>query len=390
MSLKLPVYLDYQATTPVDKRVLDVMLPYFTEHFGNPASKTHSFGNAAHVAVEASREILAASIQGKPQEIIFTSGATEAINLAIKGTAVANRERGKHFITLETEHKAVLDCFEWLGSNGYETTILPVKTDGLIDIEALRKAIRPETVLVAVMAVNNEIGVIQPIDSIGALCREYGVYFFCDGTQALGKIAIDVNRSKIDLLAASAHKVYGPKGIGFCFVRRSNPRVELEAIVHGGGHEKGLRSGTLATPQIVGFAEAVRVSVREMKSEQSHLLNLRTLFLERLQAALPDVRVNGNLEKRIAGNLNIQIPGIDSEALIVALQQDIAISSGSACTSAAVLPSHVLVALGLDEDSVRSSIRVGFGRSTSVDEALHAASRVVEQAKRIRSLRAGL
>ena len=366
------------------------MLPYFTEHFGNPASKTHSFGNAAHVAVEASREILAASIQGKPQEIIFTSGATEAINLAIKGTAVANRERGKHFITLETEHKAVLDCFEWLGSNGYETTILPVKTDGLIDIEALRKAIRPETVLVAVMAVNNEIGVIQPIDSIGALCREYGVYFFCDGTQALGKIAIDVNRSKIDLLAASAHKVYGPKGIGFCFVRRSNPRVELEAIVHGGGHEKGLRSGTLATPQIVGFAEAVRVSVREMKSEQSHLLNLRTLFLERLQAALPDVRVNGNLEKRIAGNLNIQIPGIDSEALIVALQQDIAISSGSACTSAAVLPSHVLVALGLDEDSVRSSIRVGFGRSTSVDEALHAASRVVEQAKRIRSLRAGL
>jgi cysteine desulfurase len=275
MHPRKPIYLDYHATTPVDPRVLEAMLPYFTEIFGNPASKNHSFGNEAFQAVEESRETLARAIKAKSQEIVFTSGATESINLAIKGTALANRQRGKHFITVATEHKAVLDCFDWLAANGFETTILPVGSEGLLDPAAVAKAIRPDTILVSVMAANNEIGVLQDLETIGGICRDKGVYFMTDATQALGKIPLDVQRLKVDLLTASGHKVYGPKGIGFLYARRSNPRVALEPIIHGGGHEKGLRSGTLATPNIVGLAKAVELSLKEMPKEQDRLSHLR-------------------------------------------------------------------------------------------------------------------
>ena len=306
-----PIYLDYHATTPVDPRVLKTMLPYFTEVFGNPASKNHSYGNDAFNAVEEARETVARAIKAKSQEIVFTSGATESINLAIKGAALANRERGRHFITVATEHKAVLDCFEWLKGNGFATTVLPVDSSGLVDPSDVAKAIRTDTVLVSVMAANNEIGVLQPITAIGAVCREKGVFFMTDATQALGKLPIDVQRQNVDLFAASGHKVYGPKGIGFLFARRSNPRVALEPIIHGGGHERGFRSGTLATQNIVGLASAVAISMKEMSGEQRRIANLRDLLMKRLLDAVPGVRVNGSLEKRLAGNLNVVFPGVE-------------------------------------------------------------------------------
>lgn len=367
-----PIYLDYHATTPVEPRVLEAMLPYFTEIFGNPASKNHTYGNEAFKAVEESREILAEAIKARSQEIVFTSGATESINLAIKGTALANRSRGKHFITVDTEHKAVLDCFEWLLANGFETTILPVDSEGLLDPAQVANAIRADTILVCVMAANNEIGVIQPLKEIGKICRERGVYFMTDATQALGKIPLDVQHLHVDLLAASGHKVYGPKGIGFLYARRSNPRVVMEAIIHGGGHEKGLRSGTLAAPNIVGLAKAVEISLKDMPKEQKRLGELRDQLMRTLLATIPDAKVNGSLKHRLAGNLNITFPGVESEALMIALRSEIAVSSGSACTTAAVLPSHVLKALGLSDAQSHSTIRFGLGRftqATDVDAA---------------------
>lgn len=391
MPERSPIYLDYQATTPVDPRVVEAMLPYFTEHFGNPASKTHALGNEAHAVVEAQREIIASAINARSTEIIFTSGATEGLNLAIKGVAESPREtKGGHFITVATEHKAVLDCFAWLEQRGFATTILPVSSDGLLDLKVLEAALRPDTMLVAVMAANNEIGVLQPLDLIGQLCSSRGIYFLTDATQALGKVPIDVQRSHVDLLVASAHKVYGPKGIGFCYVRRSNPKVELEPLIHGGGHERGLRSGTLPTPQIVGLGRAVEIAKKEMRTEQKRLAGLREVLWTRLVEAVPEIVLNGHATQRLAGNLNVTIPGVDSEALLVALRRDLALSSGSACTSAAVLPSHVLTALGLAPSAVHSSIRIGLGRPTTEGDVAHAAKCIAEQAERLRALRAAV
>ncbi len=388
MDLKKPIYLDNHATTPVDPRVLEAMLPYFTEIFGNPASKNHGYGNEAFKAVEESRETLAKAIKARSQEIIFTSGATESINLAIKGTAVANRARGKHFITVATEHKAVLDCFDWLAANGFETTILPVDAEGLLDPVQVANAIRPDTILVSVMAANNEIGVIQPLEEIGKICRAKGVYFMTDATQALGKIPLDVQHLHVDLLAASGHKVYGPKGIGFLYVRRSNPRVIIEPIIHGGGHEKGLRSGTLATPNIVGLAKAVEISIKEMAKEQKRLGELRDQLQNLLLAAISEAKVNGSLKHRLAGNLNITFPGVQSEALMIALRSEFAVSSGSACTTAAVLPSHVLKAIGLTDEESHSSIRFGVGRFTTEENVLYAAKRIPDELRRLSHLKA--
>lgn len=387
MEPKRPIYLDYHATTPVDPRVLEAMIPYFTEKFGNPASKTHSYGNEALVAVEESRDTLARAIKARSQEIIFTSGATESINLAIKGAALANRARGKHFITVATEHKAVLDCFDWLAANGFETTILPVDAEGLLDPAHVASAIRSDTILVSVMAANNEIGVIQPLEEIGKLCRDRGVYFMTDATQALGKIPIDIQRLNVDLLAASGHKVYGPKGIGFLYVRRSNPRVALEPIIHGGGHEKGLRSGTLATPNIVGFAKAVELSIKELAKEQKRAGELRDQLLQALLAAIPDAKVNGSMTHRLAGNLNITLPSVESEALMIAMKAEIAVSSGSACTTAAVMPSHVLKAIGLSDAQSHASIRIGIGRHTTVAETNAAAQSICKEWNRLSRLK---
>ena len=387
MDGRKPIYLDNQATTPVDQRVLEAMLPFFTEVFGNPASKNHTYGNDAFKAVEESRDTLAKAIKARSQEIVFTSGATESINLAIKGVALANRSRGKHFITVATEHKAVLDCFEWLAANGFETTILPVDSEGLLDPVQVANAIRPDTLLASVMAANNEIGVLQPLEEIGKICRERGVYFMTDATQALGKIPLDIQRLNVDLLAASGHKVYGPKGVGFLYARRSNPRVVLEPIIHGGGHEKGLRSGTLATPNIVGLAKAVDISIKEMAKEQRRLGDLRDQLMHALLAAIPDAQVNGSLKHRLAGNLNVTFPGVQSEALMIALRADIAVSSGSACTTAAVLPSHVLKALGLSDEQSHSTIRFGLGRFTKARDVATAASALVPAIQRLQAFR---
>jgi cysteine desulfurase len=375
---KRPIYLDYQSTTPLDPRVLEVMLPYFTEKFGNAASKSHGYGQEAHQAVESARGQLAKAINAKPQEVIFTSGATEAINLAIKGLALRHPDKNRHFITVETEHKAVLDCFYWLKQQGFEITILPVNSEGILSPSDIQAAIQPNTELVAVMAANNEIGVLQAIDEIGEICRLNGVFFFCDATQALGSIPIDVVASKIDLLAASAHKVYGPKGVGMLYVKRSNPTVKLQPIAHGGGHERGFRSGTLPTPLIVGFGEAVEIAVKMMPKESKRLASLRDALLVELQKLIPEAIVNGSLSRRLPNNLNISFPGVDAEALIAATTSDIAIATGSACTSSEILPSHVLTAIGMPPDQLASSLRISVGRST-LESDIHFAGKVMTE-----------
>jgi cysteine desulfurase len=384
--LKRPIYLDYQATTPVDPRVVEAMLPYFTEHFGNPASNSHIYGNQALAAVEKAREVLAKSIQAKSQEITFTSGATEAINLAIKGVAIANEKKGRHFITAATEHKAVLDCFAWLERNGYETTILPVDSGGLISIDDLKSAIQPDTVMVSIMAANNEIGVLQPIGEIGRICREVGIFFMTDATQALGKIPINVQSQNIDLLAASAHKIYGPKGIGMLYVRRSNPKVNLTAQIDGGGHERGLRSGTLPTPQIVGFAKAVELAINEYKEETKRLMTLRNKLEAQIQSLIPSAILNGDRGRRLPNNLNFSFPGVEAEALIASVVGKLAIASGSACTSAEIKPSHVLEAIGCKNS--RSSIRIGLGRFTTEEDVLEAAELLAYEFHRLSDFRA--
>ena len=363
--LKFPIYLDYSATTPVDPRVAEKMIPYLTELFGNPASRSHSYGWTAEKAVEEAREDVAALVNADPKEIIWTSGATESNNLAIKGAAHFYSGKGKHIITLKTEHKAVLDTVRELERQGFEATYLDVQENGLLDLNVLKAAIRPDTVVVSVMFVNNEVGVVQPIAEIGELCREKGIIFHVDAAQATGKVAIDLSTLKVDLMSFSAHKTYGPKGIGALYVRRK-PRVRLEAQMHGGGHERGLRSGTLATHQIVGMGEAFRLARLEMAEENARVLALRDRLLAGLNT-IEETFVNGDMDNRVPHNLNISFAYVEGESLIMAIK-DIAVSSGSACTSASLEPSYVLRALGRNDELAHSSIRFTIGRFTTVEE----------------------
>ncbi|QDL07549.1 IscS subfamily cysteine desulfurase [Brasilonema octagenarum UFV-E1] len=362
-----PIYLDSHATTPVDERVVAAMLPYFTEHFGNPSSINHLYGWEAEAAVKQTREILAAAINATPEEIVFTSGATEANNLAIKGVAEAYFQKGQHIITVATEHSAVLDPCKYLKTLGFEITILPVQKDGLLDLTELEKAFRPETILVSVMAANNEIGVLQPLAEIGAMCRERNVLFHTDAAQAIGKIPLDVQAMKIDLMSLTAHKVYGPKGIGALYVRRRNPRVQLAPQQHGGGHERGMRSGTLYTPQIVGFGKAVEIALEEQATESQRLTQLRQRLWEKI-SQLEGIHLNGHPTQRLSGNLSISIEGVDGSALLLGLQPVMAVSSGSACSSVTTAPSHVLMALGHSEQQAYASIRFGIGRFNTIEE----------------------
>lgn len=378
-----PIYLDCQATTPVDERVLTAMLPYFTEQFGNAASAGHVYGWEAEAAVQQARETLATAIGATPEEIVFTSGATEANNLAIKGIAEAYIGKGRHLITVATEHSAVLDPCIYLQSLGFEVTVLPVQPDGLLELSALEKAIRPDTVLVSVMAANNEIGVLQPLAAIGALCRERQVLFHTDAAQAIGKIPLDVEALSLDLMSLTAHKVYGPKGIGALYVRRHAPRVQLAPQLHGGGHERGRRSGTLYTPQIVGLAKAVAVAIDTMTSETERLTHLRDRLWQQLNT-VEAVRLNGHPTKRLAGNLNISVTGVDGQALLLGLRPVVAVSSGSACSSTKIAPSHVLHALGLPDALAYASLRFGIGRFNTEDEIDRVAACAIDT---IRSLR---
>ncbi|MEH1807364.1 cysteine desulfurase family protein [Nostoc sp.] len=362
-----PIYLDCHATTALDERVLAAMIPYFTEKFGNPASISHVYGWEAEAAVKQTREILATAINATPEEIVFTSGATEANNLAIKGVAENYFKKGQHIITVATEHGAVIDPCNYLKSLGFEITILPVQKDGLIDLTELKNAFRPETILVSVMAANNEIGVLQPLAEIGEMCRDRDIIFHSDAAQAIGKIPLDVQAMKIDLMSLTAHKVYGPKGIGALYVRRRDPRVQLAPQQHGGGHERGMRSGTLYTPQIVGFGKAVEIALAEQATETQRLTQLRQRLWEQL-SQVEGIHLNGHPEQRLAGNLSISVEGVDGAALLLGLQPVMAISSGSACSSAHTAPSHVLTALGHPQQLAYASIRFGIGRFNTEEE----------------------
>ena len=379
------VYLDNHSTTPVDPRVLDAMLPYFGPRFGNAASRGHRFGWEAEKAVELARRRISELAGATPREIIFTSGATESDNLAIKGAMEGGRRKGNHLVTMATEHKAVLDSVRHLERQGCQVTILPPMPDGLLDLQALRVAVRPETVLVSVMYANNEIGTVQPVAQIGALCRERGVLFHCDAVQAFGKIPLNVDRDQIDLMSLSAHKMYGPKGVGALYVRRRNPRALLVAQIDGGGHEAGMRSGTLNVPAIVGFGEACRLCAGEMDADASHLAALRDRLRALLEAAVDGVTVNGTMRHRLPGNLNVTFDGVDAESLLIALP-DVALSTGAACTSATVEPSHVLLALGMDRRQAQSSVRFGLGRFNTAEEVEQAAAQVIEAVHKIRKL----
>lgn len=363
--MKLPIYLDYSATTPVDPRVVDAMIPWLREHFGNPASRSHAFGWEAEKAVETAREHVAALVNADPREIIWTSGATESDNLALKGAAHFYKEKGKHLVTVKTEHKAVLDTMRELEREGFEVTYLDVESNGLLDLKKFEAALRPDTTLVSVMYVNNEIGVIQDIPAIGEICRSRGIVFHVDAAQATGKVVIDLQKLKVDLMSFSAHKTYGPKGVGALYVRRK-PRVRLEAQMHGGGHERGLRSGTLPTHQIVGMGEAFRIAKAEMATENERIRMLRDRLLKGL-SEIEEVFVNGDLEQRVPHNLNVSFNYVEGESLIMAIK-DVAVSSGSACTSASLEPSYVLRALGRSDELAHSSIRFTVGRFTTQEE----------------------
>ena len=383
--LHLPIYMDNHATTAVDPRVLEAMMPYFTVKFGNAASRNHSFGWEAEAAVEAAREQIARLIGATAKEIIFTSGATESNNLAIKGIAEMYHERGNHIITQVTEHKAVLDTCKRLEKHGYRVTYLPVKADGLIDIEDLKRAMDDKTVLVTIMAANNEIGVLQPIAEIGRLCHEKGVLFHTDGVQAVGKVPVDVIADNIDVLSLSGHKIYGPKGVGALYVRRRNPRVQIAAQIDGGGHERGMRSGTLNVPGIVGLGKACEIAQEEMKAEAEHLAGLRDRLKSKLESALDYVHVNGSMEHHLPGNLNMSFVYVEGESLLMGIN-DVAVSSGSACTSATLEPSYVLKALGLGDDVAHSSIRFGLGRFNTQLEVDYVAAKVIDVVKHLRQL----
>jgi cysteine desulfurase len=383
MTMKLPIYMDYHATTPVDPRVAAKMIPYLTEHFGNAASRSHAFGWDAERAVEEAREHVAALLNCDPKEIIWTSGATEGNNLAIKGAANFYKGKGKHIITQKTEHKATLDTVRELERQGFEATYLDPEPNGIVDLEKFKAAIRPDTILVSIMMVNNEIGVIQPIAEIGEICRTKGIIFHCDAVQAAGKIPIDMQKLKVDLLTVTAHKVYGPKGIGALYVRRK-PRVRIEAQIHGGGHERGFRSGTLATHQIVGMGEAFRLAKLEMATENERIRSFRDKLLAGFKD-MEEVYVNGDMEHRIPGNLNISFNFVEGESLIMAIK-DIAVSSGSACTSASLEPSYVLRALGRSDELAHSSIRFTIGRFTTEEEIDYAVKLLRAKIGKLREL----
>ena len=383
MTVKTPVYLDYAATTPVDKRVAEKMIPYLTETFGNPASSSHAFGWTAEEAVEKARADIAALINADAKEIVFTSGATESDNLAIKGAANFYKTKGKHLITVKTEHKAVLDTMRELERQGFEVTYLGVQENGLIDLEELKAAIRPDTILISVMWVNNEIGVVQDIPAIGEICRERKIIFHVDAAQACGKVPVDVEAAKIDLLSMSGHKVYGPKGIGALYVRRK-PRVRLEAQMHGGGHERGFRSGTLPTHQIVGMGEAFRIAKEELEQDMAHYRKLRDIFLKGIEG-IEEVYINGDLEHRALNNLNVSFNFVEGESLIMAVKE-LAVSSGSACTSASLEPSYVLRALGRNDELAHSSLRITFGRMTTEEEVQFAAELIKSKIGKLREL----
>ena len=379
----LPIYMDYSATTPVDPRVVDKMIPYLREQFGNPASRSHAYGWDAERAVEEARENVAALVNADPREIIWTSGATESDNLAIKGAAHFYKSKGKHIITVKTEHKAVLDTCRELEREGFDVTYLNVKDDGLIDLDVFKAALRPDTILVSVMSVNNEIGVVQDIETLGEICREKGIVFHVDAAQATGKIAIDLQKLKVDLMSFSAHKTYGPKGIGALYVRRK-PRIRIEAQMHGGGHERGMRSGTLATHQIVGMGEAFRIAREEMATENERIRMLRDRLLRGL-SEIEETYVNGDMEKRVPHNLNISFNFVEGESLIMAVK-DVAVSSGSACTSASLEPSYVLRALGRNDELAHSSIRFTVGRFTTEQDVDYVINLLKNKIAKLRDL----
>src|SRR5579885_2655343 len=383
--MKLPIYMDNHATTPVDPRVFQAITPYFTDTFGNAASRNHSFGWVAEEAVEKARKQVASLIGATAKEIVWTSGATESNNLAIKGVAEMYAEKGNHIITAATEHKAVLDTCKRLEKNGVRVTYLPVQQNGLIDLDQLRAAITDKTILITIMYANNEIGVLQPIAEIGKIAKERGVLFHSDATQAVGKVPVDVIKEGIDIASVSAHKMYGPKGVGALYVRRRNPRVKLTAKIDGGGHERGMRSGTLNVPGIVGLGAACEIAQKEMPEESKRLEYLRDKLKDRLLAGLDEVYINGTTERRLPNNLNISFAYVEGESLLMGIN-DVAVSSGSACTSATLEPSYVLKALGVGEDLAHTSIRFGLGRFNTEEEVDYVIERVVETVNRLREL----
>src|SRR5262245_27674808 len=385
MSIKLPIYMDYHATTPVDPRVVEAMLPYFTEHFGNAASRNHPFGWQAEEAVELGRKQVAELIGANAKEIVFTSGATESDNLAIKGVAEMYCEKGNHIITCVTEHKAVIDTCKRLEKYGYRVTYLPVGKDGLVNLDDLRSAITDRTILITIMTANNEIGVLQPIGEIGAIAKEKGILFHTDAVQAVGKIPFNVNDLKIDLASISAHKMYGPKGVGALFVRRRNPRVLLAPLIDGGGHERGMRSGTLNVPGIVGLGKAAWLCQQEMTADTERLLKLRERLNQRLHQGLDEIYINGSMEHRLPHNLNISFAYVEGESLLMGIS-DVAVSSGSACTSASLEPSYVLKALGAGDDLAHSSIRFGLGRWTTEEEVDYVIDKLTSVVRRLREM----
>ena len=380
-----PLYFDYQATTPLDKRVLDAMMPYFTQEFGNPHSRTHSYGWRAEEAVEDARAEVAQLIGTDPKDIIFTSGATESNNLAIKGLAHFWKGQKKHIITTSIEHKCLLESCRSLEQEGYRITFLPVQKNGLIDLNVLKDALTPDTLLVSVLAVHNEIGVIQPLKEIGALCRTQGIYFHTDAAQAAGKIPLDVEDMNIDLLSLSAHKIYGPKGMGALYVRRKNPRVRLKALLSGGGQERNMRSGTLSPALCVGLGEACRLARMLRETEYARILGFFNTMYARLTKALPEIFLNGDKDARVPHNLNISFAGVEGEGLMMGLK-DLAISSGSACTSASLEPSYVLQALGVGEELAHTSLRISFGRMTTPQDVDYATKRIIEEVTRLREM----
>jgi cysteine desulfurase len=383
--MKLPIYLDNHATTRVDPRVVDAMLPYFSETFGNAASRNHAFGWGAEEAVEKARKQLAELVGANAKEIVFTSGATESDNLAIKGVAHMYAEKGNHIITAATEHKAVLDTCKRLEKEGCRVTYLPVKGDGLVDLDMLREAITDKTILVSIMYANNEIGVIQPVAEIGKICKERGVLFHSDAVQAIGKVPVNVIKDNIDLMSITAHKMYGPKGVGALYVRRKSPRVQLTAEMDGGGHERGMRSGTLNVPSIVGLGAAAEICRKEMAEESARLRGMRDYLKQRLTSEIDEVFINGSEEHRLPHNLNISFAYVEGESLLMGINE-IAVSSGSACTSATLEPSYVLKALGMGDDLAHSSIRFGIGRFNTQEEIEYTADKLIQVVKKLREL----
>jgi cysteine desulfurase len=384
MTVSLPIYMDSHATTPVDPRVLEVMLPYFTERFGNAASRSHPFGWAAEAAVEKAREQVAALVGADPKEIVFTSGATESDNLAVKGVAFFHKEKGRHVVTSQIEHKAVLDSCRALERQGWEVTYVAPTRQGLVTPEAVAAALRPDTVLVSVMLANNEVGTVNDVAALGALCRERGVMFHTDAVQGAGKVPLDVHAANVDLCSLSAHKMYGPKGVGALYVRRK-PRARLACLMDGGGHERGVRSGTLNVPGIVGFGAAAELALREAGEEARRVGGMRDRLQGAILSGLPRVQVNGHPERRLPGNLNVFFACVEGESLLMALK-DVAVSSGSACTSASLEPSYVLRAMGVGDDMAHSSIRFGLGRFNTEEEVDHVAALVVDKVRKLREM----